>query len=203
MPGSRASRQRMALIVGAGAVVIIAVLFIALGHFSHPGALTNAMPAPAVAAAEKSICVLPFADMSETHDQEYFADGIAETLLSTLVNVPHLRVIGRTSSFRFKGKNEDLRSIGTQLNAEYLVEGSVRRSGSRMRVTAQLIDAATGMHKWSDSFDRAISDSLVLQDEISTAIARSLDLAIPRSQRQRISEDAFISMLGGRSAYER
>jgi TolB-like protein len=152
---------------------------------------------------EKSIAVLPFIDMSEQHDQEYFADGIAESLLDTLVKVPHLRVIGRTSSFQFKGKNEDLRSIGAKLNADYLVEGSVRRSGSRMRVTAQLIEAGTGEHRWSDSFDRDVADTLVLQDEMSTAIARALEVATTPLQRGRVNPDAYTDLLRGKAAYDR
>jgi transcriptional activator of cad operon len=113
-----------------------------------------ALPAPATtpyakAVSDKSIAVLPFIDLSEMKDQEYFADGMAEEILDLLANIPGLTVIGRTSSFQFKGKSEDLRAIGTKLGAAYVVEGSVRRSGDRVRITAQLIDTKTGTRRWS------------------------------------------------------
>jgi adenylate cyclase len=98
-----------------------------------------------------SIAVLAFTDMSEKHDQEYFGDGMAEEILDLLAKVPGLTVIGRTSSFQFKGKNEDLRTIGTKLNAAYVLEGSVRNSGEHVRITAQLINTRTGTHEWSET----------------------------------------------------
>jgi len=100
---------------------------------------------------DKSIAVLPFVDMSEKHDQEYFADGMAEEVLDLLAKIPGITVIGRTSSFQFKGKNEDLRTIGTKLNAAHVLEGSVRKSGDQVRITAQLIDTRSGAHEWSDT----------------------------------------------------
>lgn len=109
---------------------------------------------------EKSIAVLPFVDMSEKKDQEYFADGMAEEILDLLTKIPGLTVIGRTSSFQFKGHNEDLRAIGSKLNAAYVLEGSVRRSADQARITAQLIDAQTGTHVWSETYDRRLDDVL-------------------------------------------
>jgi TolB-like protein/Flp pilus assembly protein TadD len=153
--------------------------------------------------AEESIAVLPFADMSERHDQEYFADGIAESLIDTLVKLPHLKVIGRTSSFQFKGKNEDLRSIGRQLGADFLVEGSVRRAGARTRVTAQLDDARSGAHRWSETFDRDSTDTFALQDQISAAIARSLELATTPVMRGHIDAGAYEELLRGIAEYDR
>ena len=111
-----------------------------------------------VAVVDKSIAVLPFVDMSEKKDQEYFADGMAEEIIDLLVKVPGLKVIGRTSSFQFKGKTEDLRAIGTQLGVAYVLEGSVRKSGDRLRVTAQLIDSRDGAHLWSQTYDRDLSE---------------------------------------------
>ena len=121
-----------------------------------------------------SIAVLPFVDMSEKHDQEYFADGMAEEILDILAKIPQLTVIGRTSSFQFKGHTEDLRAIGEKLRAAYIVEGSVRKTAARIRVTGQLIDARSGAHLWSDSYDRDFGDVLTLQDEIATSIARAM-----------------------------
>jgi TolB-like protein/Tfp pilus assembly protein PilF len=150
---------------------------------------------------DRSIAVLPFADMSEMKDQEYFADGMAEEILDLLAKIPGLTVIGRTSSFQFKSKSEDLRAIGARLGAAFLVEGSVRRAGPRIRVTAQLIDARSGAHRWSESYDRDFGDSLALQDEVATGIARALQLSVdsgesPR-QRQLPNPEAYVLYLRG------
>jgi TolB-like protein len=136
---------------------------------------------PSATTPEKSIAVLPFVDLSEKHDQEYFADGMAEEILNLLVKVPDLKVVGRTSSFQFKGKTGDLRQIGTVLGAAYVVEGSVRRSGDHLRVTAQLIDTRDGTHRWSETYDRAGSDTLKIQEEIATGLVRALQLEVAGS----------------------
>jgi TolB-like protein/thioredoxin-like negative regulator of GroEL len=136
-------------------------------------------PAPAAAAiSDKSIAVLPFTDMSEKKDQEYFADGMAEEIIDLLVKVPGLKVISRTSSFQFKGKTEDLRNIGTQLGVAYVLEGSVRKSGDRVRITAQLIDSRDGAHLMSQSYDRDFSDVLKMQDEIAASLVRVLQVEV-------------------------
>jgi TolB-like protein len=127
---------------------------------------------------DQSIAVLPFVDMSETKDQEYFADGMAEEILDLLGTIPALKVIGRTSSFQFKGKNEDLRAIGVKLGVAYLLEGSVRKSGNRLRVTAQLLDSRNGAHRWSGTYDRDIGDVLKMQEEIAAGIVRALQIAV-------------------------
>ena len=135
--------------------------------------------APAVSAiSDKSIAVLPFVDMSEKKDQEYFADGMAEEIIDLLVKIPGLKVISRTSSFQFKGKTEDLRNIGTQLGVAYVLEGSVRKSGDRLRVTAQLIDSRNGTHLWSETYDRDLSDVLKMQDEIAASLVRALQIEV-------------------------
>jgi TolB-like protein/Flp pilus assembly protein TadD len=135
--------------------------------------------APVIAAiSDKSIAVLPFTDMSEKKDQEYFADGMAEEIIDLLVKIPGLKVIGRTSSFQFKGKNEDLRSIGTQLGVAYVLEGSVRKSGDHLRLTAQLINTKDGAHLWSQTYDRDLSDVLKMQDEIAAGLVRALQLEV-------------------------
>jgi TolB-like protein len=169
------------------------------------GMVKAALPTSA-SISERSIAVLPFVDMSENKDQEYFADGMAEELLDVLVRIPPLKVIGRTSSFQFKGRNEDLRVIGSKLGVAYVVEGSVRKAGKRIRVTAQLIDTRSGAHLWADSYDRDFGDVLALQDQIATNIARALQLAVgaddtPTSQTLR-STDAYTLYLRGRSAYD-
>jgi TolB-like protein/Flp pilus assembly protein TadD len=130
------------------------------------------------AISDKSIAVLPFVDMSEKKDQEYFADGMAEEIIDLLVRVPGLKVISRTSSFQFKGRSEDLREVGEKLGAHYVLEGSVRKSGDRLRVTAQLIKSRDGSHLLSETYDRDFSDVLKMQDEIAIALVRALQIEV-------------------------
>jgi len=125
-----------------------------------------------------SIAVLPFADMSPDHDQEYFADGITEELLNSLARIRDLRVSGRTSSFYFKGRNEDLRSIGSALGVDYILEGSVRKAGDRVRITAQLINASTDAHLWSETYDRTLEDLFEIQEEIAKSVASALQITL-------------------------
>ena len=129
-------------------------------------------------AADKSIAVLPFVDMSAGKDQEYFSDGLSEELLNLLAKIPELKVIGRTSSFSFKGKNEDLRSIAQKLGVAHLLEGSVRKDGNKIRVTAQLIKADDGSHLWSETYDRDLDSLFKLQDEIAGAVVKQLKLKL-------------------------
>jgi adenylate cyclase len=128
--------------------------------------------------ADKSIAVLPFVDMSAGKDQEYFSDGLSEELLNLLAKIPELKVIGRTSSFSFKGKNEDLRSIAQKLGVAHLLEGSVRKDGNKIRVTAQLIKATDGSHLWSETYDRDMEGLFKLQDEIAGAVVNQLKLKL-------------------------
>ena len=131
-----------------------------------------------LASVAKSIAVLPFVSLSESKQDEYFADGLAEELLNSLTQYPDLRVAGRTSSFSFKGKDQDLRTIGETLNVAYILEGSVRRSADRLRVTAQLIQADSGFHLWSDTFDRTVADVFAIQDEIVRKITQALRIQL-------------------------
>jgi TolB-like protein/tetratricopeptide (TPR) repeat protein len=135
--------------------------------------------APAVAAiSDKSIAVLPFVDMSEKKDQEYFGDGMAEEIIDLLVKIPGLKVIGRTSSFQFKGNTDDLREIGKKLGVAYVLEGSVRKSGDRVRVSAQLINTGDGTHLFSQTYDRDFIDVLKMQDEIAASLVRVLQIEV-------------------------
>jgi TolB-like protein/Flp pilus assembly protein TadD len=128
--------------------------------------------------SDRSIAVLAFEDMSEKKDQGYFADGMAEEVVLLLARVPGIRVIGRSSSFQFKGKNEDLRTIGSVLGAAYVLEGSVRKSGNRLRVTAQLIGTQDGSHLWSGSYDKDFDEVLQIQDQIAASLVRALQVAV-------------------------
>ena len=127
---------------------------------------------------EKSIAVLPFVNMSNDPNQEYFSDGLSEELLNLLSKVPELKVIGRTSSFSFKGKNEDLRIIGDKLGVAHILEGSVQKEGNKVRVTAQLIRTADGFHLWADKYDRDLEGIFKLQDEIAGAVVKQLKLKL-------------------------
>jgi TolB-like protein len=172
-----AGRAKKRIAIVATAVVVALGVAVALGLYFWSS--KHAAQAPAVAAiTDKSIAVLPFVDMSEKKDQEYFGDGMAEEILDLLVKIPGLKVIGRTSSFQFKGKTEDLRAIGTQLGVAYVLEGSVRKSGDHLRVTAQLINSGNGTHLWSQTYDRDLSDVLKMQDEIAGQIARALQIEV-------------------------
>jgi TolB-like protein/Tfp pilus assembly protein PilF len=191
--GIRAKKKlrRLAILAALGLGVGVSVV---LGvHFWTSKTSIQAPRAAAVAIADKSIAVLPFVDMSEKKDQEYFADGMAEEILNLLVKIPDLKVIGRTSSFQFKGKTDDLRKVGTALGAAYVVEGSVRRSGDHIRVTAQLIDTRDGAHRWSDTYDREASDTLKVQDEIAASLVRALQLEVASS---RFSEERAVPRNG-------
>src|SRR4029453_6778698 len=167
---------------------------------------TSARPA---VATDPSVAVLPFVDMSQNKDQEYFADGLAEELLNLLAGIPELRVIGRTSSFQFKGRNEDLRLIATKLGVASLLEGSVRKSGNRVPITAQLIKAADGSHLWSETYERDLSDIFKVQDEISSAVVAALKVKLlPQKVRasapyRTASPEAYNEYLLGRQFFNR
>jgi serine/threonine-protein kinase len=150
--------------------------------------------------AEKapSIAVLPFANMSRDLDDEYFSDGLAEEIINLLANIPGLKVIARTSAFAFKGKNEDIRRIAETLGVANVLEGSVRRAGSKLRITAQLIHAIDGTHLWSQRYDRDMTDIFELQDEMSTAIAEQLKVRLIPAKHATTNVAAYEAYLEGR-----
>ncbi len=166
----------------AAALVALAIAWYTIGQ---PALRSGAEAAPAAASTApatraapsaplRSIAVLPFIDMSQGKDQEYFSDGITEEILNALTRIEGLKVAGRTSSFSFKGRNEDLKAIGAALGVAHVLEGSVRKQGDRIRITAQLIKVEDGFHLWSENYDRKLDDIFAVQDEISGAIATAL-----------------------------
>src|SRR5438552_1898030 len=164
----------------------------------------RASPSPAApsavhAADQKSIAVLPFVDMSQAKDQEYFCDGISEEILDTLAKVDGLRVVARTSSFSFKGKNADVGEVANKLNVENVLEGSLRREGNRIRITAQLINARDGFHLWSETYERELKDVFAVQDEITRSIvdALKIKLAVAPPARKRQNTEAYDLYLQG------
>ena len=132
-----------------------------------------------------SIAVLPFVNMSADKEQEYFADGISEELLNLLAQVPELRVIARTSSFSFKGKDVEIAEIAHRLNVANVLEGSVRRSGDKVRITAQLVRASDSSHLWSQTYDRQMTDVFEVQDEIAAAVVSELKISCSARHRRR------------------
>jgi serine/threonine protein kinase len=165
----------------AWAIPVVLLAAVAIGIVA--GKLSR-HPAP----AEKSIAVLPFVDMSPSKDQEYFCDGMTEELINRLSRIQDLRVPARTSAFMFKGKTNDIRDIGSKLNVRTVLEGSVQKAGSELRIRAQLINVADGYHLWSETYDRELKDVFAIQEEISTAIVNALKLHMTSEEKQKISE---------------
>ena len=173
-PISARNRWARPALVALAFVVIVGGAYLMVDRF----VLSKRSVPASTAIGEKSIAVLPFADLSEKHDQEYFADGMAEEVIDLLARIPALKVIGRTSSFQFKGKNQDLRAVGNTLGVNYVVEGSVRKSGDRLRVTAQLISTQDGSHLWSDTYDATVENALDVQDRIAANLVRALQVFV-------------------------
>ena len=177
-----------AVILATIAVVVLALGYPAVNRLvlskrgaevsAVPGSTAQSAPATGFNPPPHSIAVLPFADMSEKKDQEYFSDGLTEELLNSLAAINELQVAARTSAFSFKGKDTDIGTIARKLNVGAVLEGSVRRSANTIRVTAQLINAVTGFHLWSKTYDRDLGDVLKLQTEIATAVASALKVTL-------------------------
>ena len=159
-----------------GILVVALVLSIATRDWSAD--TEDATPDQTVTSSDKSIAVLPFINMSDDKENEYFSDGISEELLNVLVKVEGLRVASRTSSFSFKGKDTPIPEIANALKVEHVLEGSVRKAGDTIRITAQLIDVKTDSHLWSETYDRKFEDIFVIQDEISAHIVEALRVAL-------------------------
>jgi TolB-like protein/tetratricopeptide (TPR) repeat protein len=194
-PSSNASQKNRTAIVMAS-LIGLAIAGFAAERFWLSGRRSTATPptvaksasAPAAAAVtipEKSVAVLPFVDMSEKKDQEYFSDGLSEELIDKLAHSADLKVIARTSSFQFKGKNEDMRTIGQKLGVANLLEGSVRTSGKTLRITAQLINVSDGTHLWSETYDRDMADIFKVQDSIAAAVVSALQVTLARAVSSR------------------
>jgi eukaryotic-like serine/threonine-protein kinase len=201
-------RHRIGVAAAATAAVLItaAVGYALTRPFppSQDAATKAATVAPGTTTAsldDKSIAVLPFVDMSEKHDQEYFSDGLSDELIERLSRSPELKVIARTSSFQFKGRNEDMRTIGNKLGVTHLLEGSVRKSGAALRITVQLIRASDGSHRWSQSYDRNVGDIFQLQADIASAVAATLKVALTEGARggpaRESNTDAYNLLLQG------
>jgi adenylate cyclase len=165
--------------------------------------IAPASPAPAAAVSDKSVAVLPFVDMSEKKDQEYFSDGLSEELIDMLTKIPDLRVPARTSSFYFKGKSEDIPTIARRLMVAHVLEGSVRKSGMYVRITAQLVRADNGYDLWSQTYDRKLDDIFKVQDEIAGAVVSALKVSLGDSSTLKVTTpkntEAYTLYLQGRA----
>ncbi len=164
-------------------------------NIERPVHVFTARPAEPLSKAERrpdvrklSVCVLPFANMSGDAEQEYFSDGISEDIITDLSKVSALGVIARNTSFQFKGKSVDVPLIARQFKVSHILEGSVRKSGGRVRITAQLIDGASGEHIWAERYDRDLNDIFALQDEISEAIVKALKLKLVPEEKKAIEQ---------------
>ncbi|MGH6993864.1 MAG: TIR domain-containing protein, partial [Caulobacteraceae bacterium] len=150
-------------------------------------ALATPAPAERAAASRKlSVCVLPFANMSGEAEQEYFSDGISEDIITDLSKVAAISVVARNTAFQFKGRSLDVPQVARQLNVSHVLEGSVRKAGGRVRITAQLIDGTAGDHVWAERYDRELADIFALQDEVSEAIVRALKLKLLPEEKKAI-----------------
>ena len=182
---------------------VIAVLTLAVGYFAYDRFISaDGEPAPDEF-VDRSIAVLPFVNMSSDEEQEYFADGLSEELLNLLAKIPELRVASRSSAFQFKGQRIDIPAVAQQLNVSHVLEGSVRRDGDQLRITAQLIKADDGFHVWSEVYDRELQSVFAIQDEIATAVVAALRVEL-LGEAPKVAEtdpEAYALYLQGRYFY--
>src|SRR6266478_3979924 len=178
------SRKRMLWTLGI-MLVLAVVAMAAIGAYFRPARSA----ANASSLNNASIAVLPFADMSPAKDQEYFSDGLAEQLINDLAKVSGLKVVGRSSAFQFRGKNEDLRDVGRKLGVANVLEGSVRREGNHVRITAELTKADDGFQLWSQAYDRQINDIFAVQDEIARAATEALQVKLLGGDGQPVASN--------------
>lgn len=177
-PAPPSVRTDAILIAAVALLLVVSLVQVVRPRSSEVAPMAAAAAAVAPSAEPLSVAVLPFVNMSSDPEQEYFSDGLSEELLNVLAQIDALRVAGRTSSFAFKNQNQDLRLIGEALGVANILEGSVRRSGDRLRITAQLINAADGYHLWSETYDRELTDVFVVQEEIAMAVAEALSITL-------------------------
>jgi len=207
------ARKLDLIVVG---LLVVAIAVVALERFiprtapipAATDAASGASPAKApVQAAAKSIAVLPFVNISGDTANEYFADGLSEELLNLLAKIPDLRVAARTSAFKFKGEKIDVQEVAQKLNVAHILEGSVRKSGNKVRITAQLIKAADGYHLWSETYDRTLDDIFVVQDDIAGEVVKALKLTLLGStsvtRSRPVDPEAYNLALQGRFFLDR
>jgi TolB-like protein len=189
-PATPGKRWRVPAL-GATAIIVLAAVAMAWQPWKKPDAGVPAGSASSAAAARsESVAVLPFKNLSPDRENEYFADGISEELLNVLARVPGLRVSARTASFQFKGKDTSSQEIARQLGVDYVVEGSVRRAGDQVRITAQLVKGSDGFQVWAETFDRDLMDIFAVQDEIALRVASALRLKLSTARSEKFTAGA-------------
>jgi len=210
--GKIAARHRAAAGAATAVFVLAGALVVAgrdgwLGAWRARDSGSGGPVVAAPAAPANSIAVLPFLDLSEARNQEYFSDGLTDELIDRLARIGDLRVVARTSSFQFKGRNEDVRQIAQKLGVANVLEGSVRKAGSTMRVTAQLIKASDGSHLWSQTYDRSLTDVFGVQDDICSTVVSALHAALsgeaPPNRASERNIEAYNAFLQGWYFYQR
>jgi adenylate cyclase len=209
-PKARLWRRRL-VIAGAIVVCLLIAAEFAVWKF-HRGTPEVRPPSGDKTASsvpeEKSLAVLPFNNLSGDPGQEYLSDGLTEDLITALSSIPHVLVIARNSTFTYKGKPVNVQQVGQELKVRYVLEGSIRTDAGRIRITAQLIDAATGSHLWAERYDRELKDIFSLQDEITLNIVRALQVTIGEGDRHTIAKsapaslDAYLKLLRGKALFE-
>ena len=182
------------------AAVTLAALYVPKFWQANHSLAERPANTPTNTVSDKSIAVLPFVNMSSDKEQEYFSDGLSEELLNLLTKIPQLQVVARTSSFYYKGKEVKLAEIARELHVAHLLEGSVRRSGNRVRITAQLIRAADGYHQWSETYDRTLNDIFAVQEEIAAAVVTQLQITLldAAPKAHKTSPEAYALFLQAR-----
>ena len=202
-PGSlRGTRAGVILSV----IALLAASPIVVWYFVHRARSADSPGATAATAPGPSIAVLPLVNLSSDKEQEYFSDGLSEELLNLLAKVPNLRVAARTSTFAFKGKNEDVSTIAQKLHVATVLEGSVRKAGDQIRITTQLVNASDGYHLWSETYDRRVTDVFAVQDEIAGAVVAALKMKLlhsPTSEERRTAPEAYTQYLLGQQYFHR
>jgi len=182
------------------ALLVVTLAFVMVDNYVLDRSVMDEAPAQAQGV---SIAVLPFVNMSNDPDQEYFSDGISEELLNLLTKIPEFQVAGRTSSFSFKGKNQDLREIGQSLGVENILEGSVRKGTDRVRITAQLVEADDGFHLWSETYDRELDDIFAVQDDIASQVVKALKVTLLGEAAKPTTSKSAINNVEAYTAYLR
>ncbi len=188
------------IIICALAIVIVFLVFNMVSQDQVGSETISNGETLSLKSTDKSIAVLAFVDMSKEKDQEYFSDGISEEILNLLTKIPNLKVISRTSSFSYKGKEQNVKKIGVELHVAHVLEGSIRKSGNTFRITAQLIDATSGTDIWSETFDRSMEDIFKIQDEIAAKVTQKLKVTLMGSAQisTRVDTEAYTLFLKGK-----
>lgn len=174
--------------------IIIGALVLIIGGMAFTGEFSSTNGKTETVESGKTVAVLPFVDMSPDKDQDWFSDGLTEEILNSLATLPELRVTARTSSFSFKGQNKPIREIAKKLGVSYVVEGSVRRAGDTLRITAQLIRAEDDYHLWSETYDKSVKDVLDVQSDVAEKIAQALDVVLDDKRRAQMATSGTINV---------